>query len=114
MRSILRKNQNIKPHDHRLLDHISNHSSLLGPLKQLKRRETLDSSVKNPLCYKELRSWNSVLFDTEKIKHGFHLGKQESFLCVRAISSDRELTRNFPVRSRPEENFPKWKPALSK
>ena len=29
------------------------------------------------------------------------------------ISSDRELTRNFPVRSRPEENFPKWKPALS-
>ena len=36
--------------------------------------------------------------------------------CVRAISSDRELTRyrklSFPFRSRPEENYPEWKPAL--
>ena len=34
---------------------------------------------------------------------------------ARAISSDRELTikGNVPVRSCPEESFPKWKPALT-
>ena len=52
---------------------------------------------------------NSTLENFPQDRNG-----QGSFLCVRAISSDRELTRQrkIPVRSRPEENYPEWQPAL--
>ena len=40
---------------------------------------------------------------------------QESFICVRAVSSDEDTEDkgNFPVRFRREENYSEWKPALT-
>ena len=55
-------------------------------------------------------------------KAGFHLGNfpqvrngQGSFLCVRALAptESSQDKGNFSVRSRPEENYPEWKPVLN-